>query len=431
MSTRIAQTECATVLQSFPMMGSTALFMDHCKGDVEYAATNGKIVYLGDKFFPLDRKMKQGILLHEYTHACLSHPQRAAVLKIKEGKAYDGRILNIAADSIINDGIAAEARRKPVIALPEGAIYLSKMLEDLLKIGAISSKDEVSSSKNSIEQIYFLLKDAQKRANDLVAAPENKIDDNATETQKNEQQQQKEARKAANRLLETLKDPQDLIEAPGTMDQLLQDIRKQTERLKNAQTYGKHGSNILEHFKGDIPQSTTPWEQHFRTLTARYLAKKRTKNRSRPSGAMISHDAMGNRGLWEPGRKRPPMPKALVIGDSSGSIDLGDFGKMLGEVKSMKRRTNAHVDFGTADTALHYVKPIDEAGDISSMKFEGRGGTNFIDALSYAEKHRYDVVIYLTDLCGTFPASCKVPVIWGVIGDHRNLTAPFGRVIRI
>ena len=96
----------------------------------------------------------------------------------------------------------------------------------------------------------------------------------------------------------------------------------------------------------------------------------------------------------------------------------------------MRRRTNARLLFAQADTELGEITEVKTSADIKRLHIIGRGGTDFINPLRDAEKIRPDVIIYMTDLDGSFPESCSVPVIWVSINTN-NKKPPFGRCFEV
>ena len=420
-----ARQSSSRILEVYPMMGSTALFMDHIEGDVPIAATNGREVIFGPGFHPLNGPEKNGVVLHEYMHCVLSHPQRAGILRLKLREAYCPIGFNIAADALINHVIREDASRSNLLALPEGCIDIRQIREDLTTLGIIT-KDELHPSSTNVETIYDKLMIARSMQKQSQDPQEPQADGSPGSAQARPEDQEK----ALKRIDSMFADEPDLVADEGTVEELREKIREQTARLDNARAVGSSKGNILERIKGDIPRGRVPWESTFRTVSARHLSRERQKTNRKPSGSMISRDAMGSTAVWEPGRMRMPKPKALVIADSSGSISMDMYLGFLGELSGMRRRTNATLLFAMADTQLAEVKEITDTTNLRTLSLDGRGGTNFVQPLAAAESMGVDLIIYMTDLDGPFPEKCSVPVIW-VAPEGRSKQPPFGRLIEL
>lgn len=426
-----AKRNSARILEVYPMMGSTALFMEHVEGDVPIAATNGRQVIFGKGFFPLSESEKNGVVLHEYMHCVLSHPQRAGLLRMKLREEYCPTGFNIAADALINHVIRSDAARSNLVSLPDGCIDIRHIREDLTTLGIIE-KDELEPATTNVETIYEKLMLARQMQEE--APGSGSPSGSGSGKTEAEQSGNSEAKaKALKRIGDMFADEPDLVADTGTMEELREKIREQTARLDNASSFGSAKGNLLERIKGDIPKSRVRWESSFRTITAKHLSRERRKTNRKPSNSMISRGALGGGSIWEPGRMRSPRPKALIIADSSGSISMDMYLGFLGELDGMRRRTNATLLFALADTALDQadIREITGTTDLRSLSLDGRGGTNFIQPLAEAEKIGVDLVIYMTDLDGPFPEKCSVPVIWVAPESKANKQLPFGRLIAI
>lgn len=415
-----AKAHSSTILEYFPMMGSTALFMEHVSGNVPIAATNGKQVIFGKGFDPLTNAEKNGVVLHEYLHCVLSHPQRGGLVRMKEGDSYCPTGFNIAADALINHTIRIEGKRRPNIALPEGCIDIDKIRSDLVALKIID-KDGLNPSEVSVEEIYVLLMKARRM--DKPQSSSGQSDEKATI---------EKCAAAWSSIQDMFSDPPDLVADEGTAEELKEKIREQTARFANeSRMHGNTRGDLVERIAGDIPKAKVAWQSSFRNLAARHLSRERVKTNRKPSSSMLSHEAMGGARFWEAGRARTPRPRALVIADSSGSITMKDYLKFLGELEGMRRRTSAEIHFALADTEMGEIGAIRETSNLRELDLTGRGGTSFIQPLQKAEELDYDLVIYMSDLEGPFPDSCRLPVIWVSPEDRNSKEPPFGRHYRV
>src|SRR3546814_1023040 len=68
---------------------------------------------------------------------------------------------------------------------------------------------------------------------------------------------------------------------------------------------------------------------------------------------------------------------------------------------------------------------------ISELKPKGGGGTDFRPAIALAETMRPDLIVYLTDLAGTFPdRKPRTPIIWAFPPTYSRYETPFGLRLR-
>lgn len=138
------------------------------------------------------------------------------------------------------------------------------------------------------------------------------------------------------------------------------------------------------------------------------------------------------RGFILPTLRSNELPAVVVCADTSGSIDRATLATFAGAISDILAAypTVAHVL--AIDAQVHSCTEYrSEDLPIQIHALDGGGGTDFAPAFEYVE--REDIgpacLIYLTDLCGSFPAEApEYPVIW-VSTEDRG--APFGEVILI
>lgn len=459
--------DMSNILVQEPMIASTALFMDHRSMTEDQpgmvACTNGTAVTVWPAFHRFQSAERAGVLLHEYLHAAFAHPLRGVKMKRRLGKAYRHDVMNIAADAIINEGIRNGARK--TIKLPEGGIVLGDIARQAEAVVALTgvAVDHVRMTKVgtlTLEWLYdalFRLEEAAKAHRDqereCADEPGAKDDDaptgagtlpfpgiqgasGNTKTPGDWQRDQREAR--LKEFLEQFNQPTDigLDGLEGMTSEDVDDgIRTAGENLRNAKAMGigRGTKSFIDILAGDIPQVSTPWESSFRTITQRHLARQRERRPTKPGRRVLTQEAMGLKNIvWSSGRRRPNVPLVIVVLDSSGSIQPDEFLRYLSEIQAMKRRTNADVYAVVADAEVQSVQKIDDARDLAKVEFKGRCGTDFRPALALAEEMAADLVVYLTDLMGTFPDTTPpFPVLWTLpcIEVPDGYHPPFGKVL--
>lgn len=121
--------------------------------------------------------------------------------------------------------------------------------------------------------------------------------------------------------------------------------------------------------------------------------------------------------------------------DSSGSISADLWSYFLGGVLEIAEQLKVPLDVGVCDAAIQlFEKNVRSSEVLKRVKFKGRGGTDFRPPFEDAKKRKPGTLIYLTDLCGSFP-EWKPPwrTLW--VAPHGSLEhgikAPFGRVLEL
>lgn len=110
--------------------------------------------------------------------------------------------------------------------------------------------------------------------------------------------------------------------------------------------------------------------------------------------------------------------------DTSGST-FAVLGKFIAEVRAMAELTDQEFPLYYDDAALIGPLPLEELD-----RPIGGGGTSFVPFFEEVERQGYRRVVYLTDLCGTFPGSTSAEVLW-VVPPGAGDEVPFGRIVRI
>ena len=439
-----------TIMRVMPMMGSTALFLKHkvMPGDERTAYTNGREVFAGPAFFAYPQAEQNGILVHEYLHVILAHNHRCELMIRKLGDAYDHETANIAADIIVNGAIDRLPGGQN-IKLPADALHWKESMETITAAanlhGLIYDLAITSLKTCRLEDLYDLIRQLQQACMKTVAADTDKNAEGSTDgdaqheaKQNIESKEEKDKRQAAEKLLglaPPIHDIERAIVSALSNGEINREIERAAQSIKhNSKLYGNIGGSLEDILEGDLPRSRTPWEKTFQQAVARHLSNERIKHRTRPGGGLLSQKAMGCRNrIWQPARHTPLQPHVVVIADSSGSVSDKAFTATLSEVDAMRRRTNAKVTLMVADTEVISVTEIKRLADVPKISFVGRGGTSFVQPLQRAVEEKADIIIYITDLMGEFPASCPVPVIWTIVPSHSSskIEVPFGRVVEV
>jgi predicted metal-dependent peptidase len=134
-------------------------------------------------------------------------------------------------------------------------------------------------------------------------------------------------------------------------------------------------------------------------------------------------------GLYLPGVISEGVGEIAIGVDCSGSVGSRQLGLFEAEIKSIlagQRPRLVHVLY--FDAAVQKVETY-QAGQPVSLSPVGGGGTDFRPCFAWFEEQGLipQTLVFLTDLCGTFPSEGpSYPVIWASTEARR---APFGEVV--
>jgi predicted metal-dependent peptidase len=134
-------------------------------------------------------------------------------------------------------------------------------------------------------------------------------------------------------------------------------------------------------------------------------------------------------GLYLPGVVREGVGEIAIAVDCSGSVNPRQLRLFEAEVRSIlegQRPERVHVMY--FDTEVHKVDTY-QAGERVHLNPVGGGGTDFGPCFDWLAEHgiQPQTLVFLTDLCGTFPESEPgYPVLWASTECRQ---APFGSVI--
>jgi predicted metal-dependent peptidase len=195
-----------------------------------------------------------------------------------------------------------------------------------------------------------------------------------------------------------------------------QQATKQAAEMAKAQ--GKLPGNL----KRELDALTAP-RVDWRSLLRRYVQEvvKADYSWSRPNVRYFAS------GLFLPALHSLACGRIVVAVDTSGSIDTVLLSQFASEIQAIASELQpSSVDVMYCDTRVHRVDTFDR-GDLITMDAVGGGGTNFCPVFEAIDEAPA-VLIYLTDMEGTFPEIApEYPVIWAAYGSEHN--APFGEVV--
>lgn len=199
-----------------------------------------------------------------------------------------------------------------------------------------------------------------------------------------------------------------------------QQVTKQAAKIAAGQ------GRLPASMRRDLDQLTAP-RVDWRSTLRRYVQEvtRADYSWSRPNVRYLAA------GLFLPALHAIACGPIVVAVDTSGSIDavlLTQFGAEIQTIADELQPSRITVMYCDAD-----VQRTDtfERGDIVTLAAEGGGGTDFrpVFAAVDASGDIPAVLVYLTDLDGTFPEQAPdYPVVWCKAGGYRS-SVPFGDLV--
>jgi predicted metal-dependent peptidase len=431
-----------------PSTGGLALWMKHV--DLPSSAneatiyTDGTTIFYGAAFEHLGLEQQSGLIAHHVLHVALRHPQRYLELNAVLGDA-DLKLYNICADAIVNSALS----HLTWLALPQGAIFLDKLLSSVL---GIDQAIETSLMEWDVERLYRAIDEVEKAGKpgrkgtqpdrddhekQAASGPGKKSFSGEQSFDSSSPKARKEGAKivgtkaiAANTQIDLQPAPQ-----PDTPEFEAEQSRLWSERIERAHA-GDGTHSMLRTLLADLPRVKTPWEQILRVNLARSLSAKAGVSWSRPARSYLANQGRSGphrRLPWEPGASMvKPCPRLVIIVDVSGSISDQLLERFAVEIESITRRLEAELTLIIGDVSVRRVARFKPGiSDLRDITFNGRGGTDFTPLLQEADKHRPDIAIVLTDLDGPINFYPRWLAIWAVPETFPMPRQPFGRLITL
>jgi predicted metal-dependent peptidase len=371
------------------------------------AATDDKVLYINPKgFFLLTLKQRLFVVCHEIFHAMLNHCgifhryRKAGKIVYPDGKTlkYVEKVMQCAADCIIN-ACLVHCR---IGEMPKGCYYKPHLVPHTMAL------------LDAYRVIY-------RWSNGGVGLGEQ--GQGAGESTKDSEDGDGQA-------------PFDQHLTPGkgrgkTANEAINERNK--VEWDAAITAARHtmkamgmGSAGLDRMFGKVTEPDYDWISVLRTCFNRIVgAGRQTWEYLDPEFVI--------RGIGAPGRVNYGAGFVAIADDSSGSIDdnmlstfMGHAGIIIDDVKPRE------LLIAQCDDRIHEWRYVQSGAELP-RKVLGGGGTSFVPVFERIEKEQLtpDVLIYFTDMYGTFPTKPPpYPVIWASITKEIT-TAPFGEVIYI
>lgn len=431
-------------IEYLPGLAGLALWCRFSDTDEEAIAfTDGSTIYAGADYEKFDEKERRFICLHEILHIALCHPQRFAELETRDASSFDPKLLNIAADAVINESLenltglktpadawtlsriwqclekAEDANKPPDEAVKSISIYYSfSSMAQTRKIANLTRAEFVQASRWSCEELYYFLKSHCQSQTEFYAflGEANGRDPLAGDL-----------RPKASGACKT-------SESSATVKESNQEKRTWQQRLSLLR-----GSvpELFERLVKELPRVETPWEQIFRSVVQTAFQEATLRNYSRPNRRWLAleRDYKSQTGVnlpFAPDTIKKRGTRLAVALDTSGSIDEGLLGRFAGEIAAMCHFNQRNLVLIIGDATVHQITEIDwteASGELSRITYTGGGGTDFRPLIEAAAEYEPDALVYLTDLYGETGDAPGFPVIWATHGAAGS--APWGAQINL
>jgi predicted metal-dependent peptidase len=391
----------------------------------EFGFTDGRGIWLGTRLFKESPKAQAFVLIHEVLHVALRHPQRGLALRKARraaGLPWSSEVFNWAADAIVH--FSMENLDSWVHKPDIGIIKFSNILPPEVLLAR-------PAHKWNVESLFVHLMDNEIMPS-IASGKILRIEDFGNSLPRN-----------GKGMLDI-----DLPEKPGdsskNKDPIKPDTREESRnwenRVKRAAA-GDRPGGIMKEILFDIPVTRTPWRHILRKFISDAVMPITHAQPSRPSRHSIILDSFykemnsGHPIPFLPAfRPKPGIRKIVVVVDTSGSIDDTMCEYFAGEMQTIRKKLGCELTLITCDAEVHQsvdIRPFDNFH--STIKgiggFKGRGGTDFVPGVAAAEKvPGAAVIVYLTDMAGPYPTSCRLPLLWASTSETYNIP-PVGKVV--
>lgn len=365
-----------TLLLDFPFFGQLALRLQPIVDDtVATAETDGREIRFNPDFCnALTDQQLTWLYCHEVAHPALGHLWRIGSRDLKKA--------NIAADFVVNEML------EQVINGQTGAANRMQRLP-----GALLDKQYHGLS---LEQIYDLLPDPFGKGPKPAGS--------------------------------FTKPAPSINSQPSTsLEQEWKQAAAEAATVARTRSRGYLPTAIAELLK-ELFEPAVPWQDILRQFVSRICRDDYTFRRP--------NRRFSGTGCCLPTLRSEGIGTIAVAVDTSGSIKSNAelLKTFLSELQGILDTTAPEkLHLLDCDARVHSHREFVAGDDLRNTAFHGGGGTRFAPVFEWFENADVtpDVLIYLTDLEGTFPASePPYPTLWLNYGSPR-LKAPFGETLHI
>ena len=390
--------------------GELAWFTDK----VDTCATDDKFLYVNPKFyFNLTLDEQLFVNSHEIMHAMYGHAGMMFTLSKQGHVVYsDGvtltmnaDLLNIAQDYVINDQLV----RAKIGKMPKGGLHWPAL---------------INGDMNVLDAYRLLWKANGGKKGNPKPSPN---------TQRSTDALGNDEGSGSGKPFDTLIEPG---KATGKGANKAISERSQSEwdttiqaAMESAKLRGQLPAN-LERLFGKRLQPKADWRDLYMLAVSKKVGNDRyTWDRL--------EQQLAYRKIGAPGRTSYGCNLVVIACDTSGSISQRTLDVFLTETTAlMEQAKPRRIIFVQCDAQIQEWEEINGTDDLANRKLKGGGGTMFEPVFERIEKEGLepDLLIYLTDLMGSFPAQKpRYPVVWGCVDEEwaRSSPPPFGEVVMV
>jgi predicted metal-dependent peptidase len=380
---KVIQRDKIDIISSYQGFSSVFLWVPIViTNEIPIAATNGKIIFVGEEYFKFESTERRAILIHEALHIALQHCTR----KLK--KEREQELWNIAADVIINEIILKGIR----YTLPKCSMNLATLNENLF--------NTIYSLKGyNVEKLYQYLKE-----------------ENYPVKKEGEGEEQKDVLKG-DIILEN--ESHKYFKEEDIPNNLRDVINQDNSELFGKLMSDEKTKNIFKDFDIDKESVKIDWKQLLkRKIKGEVSSSKIICNYERPSKRM--GDLYGKTFL--PGtRKEEVISKIGVVIDTSGSIDSKILSQFITQIDKIQKSVRPFIKlvYSDAEVLSIYNIPAKESFKKNiSTKYppKGGGGTDFRPAVKELNKD-CKLIVYFTDGFGIYPEESRSKILWVMTED--------------
>lgn len=169
-------------------------------------------------------------------------------------------------------------------------------------------------------------------------------------------------------------------------------------------------------------KAKVPWREALAVFLTSYA--KSDYSFARPNRRYLHHS------LYLPSMSQPCLEELVVAVDTSGSVDQKQLDAFAAEIQALLQQLQPKQAYILlCDAAIQEIITYDPSDAELKLPLKGGGGTSFKPVFKWAENQaNATLLVYLTDLWGTFPEPPDFPVLW-VLPGTAPFHPPFGDVL--
>jgi len=210
-------------------------------------------------------------------------------------------------------------------------------------------------------------------------------------------------------------------ESPELVEEVIRQAVMQAVQRAH-QCHGKLPACIKEEIESWLRKPEVPWT----SLLRRFVG------RAARAGIRFTWKRESRRfGEEQKGKKTVRKLRIVIAMDTSGSISQEMLERFISEINAIARSYQSDITVIQCDAEIHEVEKLRRLKPHIPTIF-GRGGTDFRPVFELVNRKppSPNVLIYLTDLYGSFPSRAPgYPVIWVRTPDSSIDQVPFGKII--